>query len=295
MFYLIQSDELANAWCNLVSQKNGRVKDSPEEELHLEELSQSILYAIQNQKLKLRNSSGATLPPNAHEQLHITYISLQDFCSWGNESGANLGTPESEFELAYMLGIHTLELEENQSNQPTPLEANKPALKIKQVLSPDTSAIDFLRNIAKNEPWHFFTEPLRDIALSSTPPILILRNEITPSNKSSDTQNEKLLNLGLKTTDICRFFAAASRCLNEDELKKTLGNHPIPKWLSPALLTEGSRGGHQRKWDPVLLAVALVSRSKLTLKNASQIFIKNEELKPWFEKWSCQSVYLYDD
>jgi len=302
MFYLIQANELANSWSRLVAQKNQWDTISKEAEQYLEATQEAILFAISEQTLPIRNSAGAKLPASALGGELDTFISLQDFCNWGSEYGAKLGTPECEFELAYNLGIHLLSdesiessmvLKDSHPNLPTVV---KQPLRIRQILAPGNEKTRGFVLLAKEEPWKFFSKDLDSAVLEYTPSILIypkISGADLTSTLTPETQPQRKKPSGIFTTSMARLLCSGTSRINEDYLKRKLGRGDLPKWLKEARLRNGTRGKLERVWDPVVLSIALINNREFTRAQANSMF-NQSELTEWKEWW-VESVHLLTD
>lgn len=77
-----------------------------------------------------------------------------------------------------------------------------------------------------------------------------------------------------------------------ESLETALEN--LPNWIAPARISKGTRGrgGHESKWDPVLLALALHENQKATLLRLDNAFSRYASMSPWREEWREQSEDL---
>jgi len=77
-----------------------------------------------------------------------------------------------------------------------------------------------------------------------------------------------------------------------ESLETALEN--LPNWIAPARIARGTRGrnGHQSKWDPVLLAIALHENQKATLLRLDNAFSRYASMSPWREEWRERSEDL---
>lgn len=71
-----------------------------------------------------------------------------------------------------------------------------------------------------------------------------------------------------------------------EQWKKYLSDKP-PKWLEPARMSVGARGGDSHMWCPVKFALALIGRGLVTRTQVSRIFRDREELSAWREAWAA--------
>ncbi len=92
----------------------------------------------------------------------------------------------------------------------------------------------------------------------------------------------------LSTSDIAESFAGlAGR--DYPWWKKRLGQ--MPKWLESCLVTEGSRGGPERRWNPIGIGMSLVMQGKVKSKSVRARFQTHEKLKPWLTEWLEQETH----
>lgn len=302
MFYLIQADELARSWGRLVATKNQWARDSTEAVQHLEATEEAILFAVARDDLPIRNSSGAKLPASSLDDELDTFIDLQDFCDWGSKDGAKLGTPKTEFELAYNLGIHLL-CEEADLNSTLMKDTHlglpnvdKQPLRIKQILAPDNAATRRLRQLALDEPARFFTGELDHFALDSTPAMLIYAATSAADLASTTTQDSHKVRtkpIGINTTLIAQLLSSGTSNIDEDALLKRLGRSPLPIWLREVLITNGNQGKTERIWNPVLLSLALIEKCELTREQVNTIF-NQSTLSEWKDGW-VESAHFFKE
>lgn len=75
--------------------------------------------------------------------------------------------------------------------------------------------------------------------------------------------------------------------------KKTLGK--MPKWLKECLVTHGSQGGSERRWNPVMLGLTLVTRSMAKRNSVRARFQTRQELQPWKDAWMTAEWQLPEE
>lgn len=90
----------------------------------------------------------------------------------------------------------------------------------------------------------------------------------------------------LTTTEIAECFNGLAR-RNTRGWKDILGKKP--KWIEMCLVTHGSRGGsrggRERRWNPVMLGLALVKASKAKRSSVRGRFQVRPELDSWKDEW----------
>lgn len=86
----------------------------------------------------------------------------------------------------------------------------------------------------------------------------------------------------LRTTDMAWCFAGLNGW-DEDRWKKRLGDPP--KWLETCREEQGSRGGRQNLWNPLLIGAALTGRNLVEWKSVRAKFQSNLQLKDWKSIW----------
>lgn len=79
---------------------------------------------------------------------------------------------------------------------------------------------------------------------------------------------------------------------DEKGWKKSLGD--LRKWLKPCLVIPGTRGGHARRWNPVLIGAALYRKKGVPLNRVRARFQSKPALKPWLEEWRTYEADNFD-
>ena len=91
----------------------------------------------------------------------------------------------------------------------------------------------------------------------------------------------------LMSTEIAAAFDGLNS-MDETIWKKRLGD--MPKWIAAALVQAGGRGVAQRRWDPVQIGSALVSKFRVPAKLVRARFQREPCLKPWLEHWKTHEA-----
>lgn len=98
--------------------------------------------------------------------------------------------------------------------------------------------------------------------------------------------------LPLTTGDIAFCFDGIR--WNEQQWRKPLGDKP--KWLKSCIAIPGVRGVSETRWNPVLIAAALVSNGHTNARSVRAKFQKNPLLLPWLDTWKTyEADYLDSD
>ena len=87
--------------------------------------------------------------------------------------------------------------------------------------------------------------------------------------------------LPLTTGDIAFCFDGIR--WNEQQWRKPLGNKP--KWLQSCVAIPGQRGVSETRWNPVLIAAALVHDGHAQARSIRAKFQTKPQLKDWLEAW----------
>lgn len=80
---------------------------------------------------------------------------------------------------------------------------------------------------------------------------------------------------------------------SESGWKKPLGDKP--KWLAASVLIPGRRGVNETRWNPVLIAAALVKRKDATPRQVRVKFQTIDLLKPWLDAWKTYEADYCDN
>lgn len=86
----------------------------------------------------------------------------------------------------------------------------------------------------------------------------------------------------ITTSDIAHSFAGLGWRTAEEWMKPLADK---PKWLATCIVIPGSRGGPERRWNPVLIGAALIQRGDANAKRVRAKFQTMSHLKPWLESW----------
>lgn len=97
--------------------------------------------------------------------------------------------------------------------------------------------------------------------------------------------------VALTTNEIAHSFAGL-RWPSEAAWKKPLGDKP--KWLANCVVTPGSRGLRETRWNPVLIGAALVGSGHTSSKSVRAKFQTMPLLKPWLEAWKTYEADNFD-
>lgn len=96
----------------------------------------------------------------------------------------------------------------------------------------------------------------------------------------------------LTTGDIAHYFAGLR--WDETGWKKPLGDKP--KWLEACIVIPGRRGVSETRWNPVLIAAALVQQGHASARNVRAKFQTQPQLIPWLDAWKTyEADYLDND
>ncbi|AFU46493.1 hypothetical protein C380_13970 [Acidovorax sp. KKS102] len=87
--------------------------------------------------------------------------------------------------------------------------------------------------------------------------------------------------LALTTGDIA--FSFDGMRWNEKEWRKPLGDKP--KWLQSCVVIPGQRGVRETRWNPVLIAAALVHNGHVPIRQVRARFQTRPLLLPWLDVW----------
>ena len=79
---------------------------------------------------------------------------------------------------------------------------------------------------------------------------------------------------------------------SEKGWKKPLGD--LPKWLEKCIAMHGQRGVRERRWNPVLIAAALVRDGHIKTNSARARFQTKPHLQPWLEIWKTYEADNFD-
>ena len=96
--------------------------------------------------------------------------------------------------------------------------------------------------------------------------------------------------LPLTTGDIAFCFDGIR--WNEQQWRKPLGNKP--KWLQSCVAIPGQRGVSETRWNPVLIAAALVHDGHAQARSIRARFQTKPQLKDWLEAWKTYEADNFD-
>lgn len=96
--------------------------------------------------------------------------------------------------------------------------------------------------------------------------------------------------LPLTTGDIAFCFDGIR--WNEQAWKKPLGDKP--KWLQGCVAIPGRKGVSETRWNPVLIAAALVHNGHAQARSIRARFQSKPQLQPWREAWKTYEADNFD-
>ena len=96
--------------------------------------------------------------------------------------------------------------------------------------------------------------------------------------------------LPLTTGDIAFCFDGIR--WNEQQWRKPLGDKP--KWLQSCVAIPGQRGVSETRWNPVLIAAALVHDGHAQARSIRARFQTKPQLKDWLEAWKTYESDYFD-
>ena len=96
--------------------------------------------------------------------------------------------------------------------------------------------------------------------------------------------------LPLTTGDIAFCFDGIR--WNEQQWRKPLGDKP--KWLQSCVAIPGQRGVSETRWNPVLIAAALVHDGHAQARSIRAKFQTKPQLKDWLEAWKTYEADNFD-
>ena len=96
--------------------------------------------------------------------------------------------------------------------------------------------------------------------------------------------------LPLTTGDIAFCFDGIR--WNEQQWRKPLGDKP--KWLQSCVAIPGQRGVSETRWNPVLMAAALVRDGHAQARSIRARFQTKPQLKDWLEAWKTYEADNFD-
>lgn len=96
--------------------------------------------------------------------------------------------------------------------------------------------------------------------------------------------------LPLTTSDIAFCFDGIR--WNEQKWRKPLGDKP--KWLKSCVAIPGQRGSSETRWNPVLIAAALVHDGHAQARSIRARFQTKPQLKDWLEAWKTYEADNFD-
>lgn len=98
--------------------------------------------------------------------------------------------------------------------------------------------------------------------------------------------------LPLTTGDIAFCFDGIH--WSEKKWRKPLGDQP--KWLKSCVVIPGQRGVSETRWNPVLIAAALVHNGHVQARSVRARFQSKPQLIPWLDAWKTyEADYLDND
>ena len=96
--------------------------------------------------------------------------------------------------------------------------------------------------------------------------------------------------LPLTTGDIAFCFDGIR--WNEQQWRKPLGDKP--KWLQSCVAIPGQQGVSETRWNPVLMAAALVRDGHAQARSIRARFQTKPQLKDWLEAWKTYEADNFD-
>lgn len=127
------------------------------------------------------------------------------------------------------------------------------------------------------------TTPLVSVESASTP---------TPAPVRPETAQQSKELLPLTTGDIAFCFDGIR--WTEQQWRKPLGDKP--KWLKSCIAIPGVRGVSETRWNPILIAAALVNSGHTNARSVRAKFQKKPLLLPWLDAWKTyEADYLDSD
>ncbi len=96
--------------------------------------------------------------------------------------------------------------------------------------------------------------------------------------------------LPLTTSDIAFCFDGIR--WNEQQWRKPLGDKP--KWLQTCVAIPGQKGVSETRWNPVLIAAALVHNGHANARSIRARFQTMPRLKDWLEAWKTYEADNFD-
>lgn len=141
--------------------------------------------------------------------------------------------------------------------------------------------------MAADSPLRFWVPDAPAQPQAATPVPVVVDSASNPPLVAGSASNEPL---PLTTSDIAFCFDGIR--WNEKGWRKPLGDKP--KWLQSCVAIPGQRGVSETRWNPVLIAAALVDDGHTQARSIRARFQTKPQLRDWLEAWKTYESDYFD-